>query len=70
MSSTQRLHLEPLLLSFEETCKVLRVSRSTGERLIRRPGSSFPRPLRIGARRFHRPEDVRAWLAAKADEAA
>ena len=56
-------------MSFDETCEALRISRSTGERLLRRPGSSFPRPLRIGAR-FYRPEDVKAWLAAKAEEAA
>ena len=65
----QREQLEPLLMSFEETCAALRISRSTGERLIRKPGH-FPQPLRIGARRFHRPEDVKAWLAAKANEVA
>ena len=59
-----------LLWSFADTCRALGISRSTGERLSRQGAGAFPRPLRIGARRFHRPEDVQAWLAAKAEKAA
>ncbi len=55
--------------SFAETCRALGISRSTGERLSRGPPDAFPRVLRIGVRRFHRPEDVEAWLAAKAEKA-
>ena len=65
--STPRPQPESLLLSFRETCEALRVSASTGERLIRK--AAFPTPLRIGVQRFHRPEDVKAWLAAKAEKA-
>ncbi len=61
---------EPIIWTFAETCRVLGISRSTGERLSRRSGAAFPRSLRIGVRRFHRPEDVRAWLADKAQKAA
>jgi len=56
-------------ISQKETI-MLGISCSTGERLIRKPGYAFPHPLRIGAQRFHRPDDVKAWLAAKAEKAA
>jgi hypothetical protein len=48
---------QKILWSFADTCRALGISRSTGERLSRLPVGAFPRPLRIGIRRFHRPED-------------
>ena len=61
---------QKILWGFAETCRALGISRSTGERLSRGPSGAFPRALRIRVRRFHRPEDVQAWLAAKAEKSA
>ncbi len=58
---------KPIVWKFADTCRVLGISRSTGERLSRAPGL-FPPSLRIGARRFHRRDEVMAWLAARAKD--
>jgi predicted DNA-binding transcriptional regulator AlpA len=53
-----------LTWSFEETCVELGISPATGERLLRR--GDFPPIVRIGHKRFCRPEDAKSWLAKKA----
>ncbi len=63
-------NVEPIVWKFADTCRVLGISRSTGERLSRAPGSAFPPSLRIGARRFHRRDEVIAWLATRAKDEA
>lgn len=54
------------ILTFAEGCRLLRVSRSHAERLLRAPGSDFVRPFWIGARRFYRLQDLRSYVERKA----
>jgi predicted DNA-binding transcriptional regulator AlpA len=45
-------------------CELLRVSRSSAERLIKsEPG--FPQPFRICGRRYVRFEDLQRWVSEK-----
>ena len=58
--------MNPLgLVGFEELGELLRVSRPTLERLIRKD-PTFPRLFRIGGKRYARFEDLRIWVEAQA----
>lgn len=64
---TTKTRVFPELMTFTDTCAHLGFSRNKGERLIRE--GDFPRPFKIGAERFYRVDDVRAWITAKAEKA-
>jgi predicted DNA-binding transcriptional regulator AlpA len=49
------------LVDFEELGDLLRVSRPTLERLIRKD-HTFPRLFRIGGKRYARFDDLRIWV--------
>jgi hypothetical protein len=55
--------ITPLVWTHEETSIALGVSPMTGER--RRREGDWPPAIKIGAKLFYRPDDVRAWLATK-----
>jgi predicted DNA-binding transcriptional regulator AlpA len=54
-------------LTSREVYSLLRVSRSTGDRLRRQPG--FPRPIRVGGRLRWFAEQLEKWIQDRAAEA-
>lgn len=60
----------PELMSFKDGCAFLRVSTATADRLLRNPHSSFPRPFRIGGRKFFLLANLVTWLNEQAKSAA
>ena len=59
----------PNLMSFPAMCAALKISRNKAQNLISNPASDFPRPFKMGSERFFRPEDIQAWITAKANAA-
>lgn len=58
--------LSPLgVIDIEDICKLLDVSRSWIETTIRRD-KSFPKPFKLGARRYVRFDDLRNWVEQRA----
>ncbi len=59
----------PELIKFTEFIATLKVSRTKGDHLVSDPRSDCPRPFKIGNERYFRADDLRAWIAAKAEKA-
>jgi predicted DNA-binding transcriptional regulator AlpA len=53
------------LVDLHGLCDLLRISRSSAERLIKND-PAFPRPFKIANRRFVRFEDLQQWVCEKA----
>jgi predicted DNA-binding transcriptional regulator AlpA len=53
------------LVDLAGICELLRVSRSSAERLIKND-PSFPRPFKIAGRRYVRFQDLQEWVSQKA----
>lgn len=51
----------PELLTFDQACEALRVSRTTLYSYMRR---DFPAPVRMGSRPMFFAEEVKNWMAA------
>jgi hypothetical protein len=64
---TGQQQIDPLVWTFEETCAALKVSATTGERRLRQ--GDWPPTIRIGHLRFSRPDDVKAWLDKRVEQA-
>jgi excisionase family DNA binding protein len=56
------------VVSFDGACELLEVSRPTLERLIR-SDEEFPRPFKIGGRRYVRFADLVKWVDRCAEKA-
>lgn len=59
----------PELIKFTDFIAALNVSRTKGDQLVSDPKSDCPRPFKIGNERYFRADDVRAWIAQKAERA-
>lgn len=59
----------PELIKFTDFIAALNVSRTKGDHLVSDPKSDCPRPFKIGNERYFRADDVRAWIARKAERA-
>ena len=64
---TDREPAAPLLQPVKMTWEQLNISVRTGERLIR--NGDFPPVIKVGGQRFNRPDDVVAYIDAKANNA-
>jgi len=59
----------PELIKFTDFIAALNVSRTKGDHLVSNPKSDCPRPFKIGNERYFRADDIRAWIASKAEKA-
>jgi predicted DNA-binding transcriptional regulator AlpA len=53
------------VIDIEGVCEVLHASRTWVEQAIRND-KTFPKPFKIGARRYVKFDDLRAWVEARA----
>lgn len=58
----------PTIWKFNQTLKMLRMSRPKVERLLANPDSGFPKPFWIGSERYFLADAVRSWMLARIAE--
>lgn len=60
---------KPSYIQAPAVCAIFNVSLATLNRWVTRPEVGFPKPIKIGTRRFWREDDVLAWAEARRDAA-